>query len=61
MKDIETEETRNFVRDFFAGVAMQALLSTGEDYRDEEGDGWEWFARAAYSMADAMLAERDKG
>lgn len=50
------------LRDHFAATALNGLLSTGEDYVDirrAEG-GWEWFAVAAYAMADAMLAEREQ-
>jgi len=46
------------LRDEIAMAAMQALLSTGENYSDDAGDGWNWFARSAYAMADEMLAER---
>ena len=44
------------LRDHFAGMAMQGLLSstTGAYKRNDNIPVW------AYQMADAMLAERDK-
>ncbi len=49
------------LRDYFAAKALQGLLATGEDFRNQDGrDGWEWHALAAYSMADAMLEAREK-
>lgn len=47
-------QERERLRDYFAGLAMQALV---------EQDGIDWFSRvagSAYRMADAMLAEREK-
>lgn len=44
------------LRDHFAGLAMQALLSSGEDRAFIPS----FVAENAYMMADAMLAERDK-
>ena len=49
------------IRDYFAGKAMQGMLCNGfapamgqEDYEDFD------YAKIAYKMADAMLAERSK-
>jgi hypothetical protein len=43
------------LRDHFAGMAMQGLLSA--DYNDWD---YEKFALTSYEQADAMLAEREK-
>jgi hypothetical protein len=40
------------LRDYFAGQCI--LASPGDDYSPAE------FARAAYALADAMLAERER-
>ena len=52
------------LRDYFAAKAMQGLLACPVDGRDlKTGKLWECTAdrvAAAYSYADAMLAERDK-
>lgn len=47
------------LRDYFAGQALTGLLADGVDFHDDEGDGWNWHARASYAMADAMLAARN--
>jgi len=39
------------LRDYFAGLAMQAILAD---------DHYDYVARVAYSMADAMLEERER-
>ena len=44
------------LRDYFAANAMQALV-TG---RPPEEGRWHIEAKAAYEIADAMLAARDK-
>jgi hypothetical protein len=43
------------IRDFFAGMAVQGLLT---QYSPSEKDIREVIANNAYAMADAMLAER---
>lgn len=47
------------LRNYFAAKAMQAWLTDafGDDYAPNEDK----CARFAYKMADAMLAEREKG
>lgn len=46
------------LRDYFAAKAMQSHLAIIDTYPDER---WrEGLAMDAYSMADAMLKERDK-
>ena len=51
---IDFEDVPN-IRDWFAGMAMQALLQFGT-YGVEEKDGAaEW----AYKIADAMIKERE--
>ena len=44
------------LRDYFAAKAMQGMLEMAE-YRDLTS---EEYARGAYRVADAMLAEREK-
>ena len=49
------------LRDEFAAKAMQGVLATGEDYQDALiGGSWDWYAEAAYAMADAMLKAREE-
>lgn len=48
------------LRDDIARHALAGLLATGQDFHDDSGDGWEWHARAAYAMADAMLVARKR-
>ncbi len=48
------EGAANDLRDHFASLSMHADLSSGESVTAIE------VAEAAYKMADAMLAERDK-
>jgi hypothetical protein len=45
------------LRDWFAGMALQGLCSSGRasEYKTSE------ISDAAYSLADSMLAEREKG
>ena len=45
------------LRDWFAGLAMQARLTHAEPCFE---DGWAHTAAWAYEAADAMLAERAK-
>ena len=45
------------LRDHFAGLAMQGLLSSDINTKWDEDD----IALIAYGQADAMLAERKKG
>jgi len=68
--DIVFEHAQNgmSIRDWFAGMALQGLLSPENAIPDmtkaakKIGVGAFIFAaRMAYGMADAMLAERDKG
>lgn len=48
------------LRDYFAAQALAGMCST----RDEAGTliahGYEWLAREAFQIADAMLAERTR-
>jgi len=44
------------IRDHFAGLAMQGLLSADPENRWDDKD----CAKFAYQQADAMLAERNK-
>lgn len=50
-------------REWFAGMAMLGLIVRGPDARinDESVDIFKLTAGAAYSQADAMLAEAEKG
>ena len=45
------------LRDHFAGLVMQGLLSSDINTKWDEDD----IALIAYGQADAMLAEREKG
>ena len=44
------------LRDYFAGQALTGLLAADTQERHDE----EWMAVSAYSISDAMLAERVK-
>ena len=44
------------LRDYFAGQALAGLLAADTQERHDE----EWMAVSAYSISDAMLAERAK-
>jgi hypothetical protein len=50
------------LRDYFAAMAMQGLVAThglvAKELWDQSAP--EMFARDAYELADAMLAERNK-
>lgn len=52
------------VRDYFAAKAMQGWIASGPKIMGEALDGSiemaEVVAKAAYTMADAMIAERAK-
>lgn len=45
------------LRDWFAGLAMQALVGDPSQVASATGD----LARRAYALADAMLAQRTRG
>ena len=46
----------NELRDFYAALAMHAMLRVyGRDPLNAE-----WFAELAFTMADAMMKEREK-
>ena len=47
--------TREELRDHFAGLAMQKLF----DWEDNRDASYNRTAKVAYTMADAMLAERE--
>lgn len=56
------------LRDYFAGLAMQAWLGDNQSCRSLAGvaekkgiPADEYIATQAYAMADAMLAQREKG
>ena len=44
------------LRDYFAGQALQGMLSNTDI--DFFATGYEYYAKEAYRLADAMLAER---
>lgn len=48
------------LRDYFAGQALTGLCAAVDDYSPSRLLDMEGFAVDAYSMADAMLAERAK-
>lgn len=45
------------LRDYFAAAALQGMLASSSPGQFSEAD----YAGAAYTQADAMLAERNKG
>ena len=45
------------LRDWFAGQALVGICAAGNG----TSNGPDWMPRAAYNLADAMLAERRKG
>ena len=51
------------LRDYFAGQAMQAILSLRQNYltagKEAPGKEGRFLAQAAYEQADAMLAARE--
>lgn len=55
------------LRDWFAGLAMQAMASNPEllavvtSGSILDGSAFDRMAKRAYHLSDAMLAERDKG
>jgi hypothetical protein len=52
-REVEVIPDKVDLRDYFAGLAMQALISDGMD-------GYSNVAEHAYAHADAMLNERSK-
>ena len=54
-----------FLRDYFAAKAMEAILQCDFPSKIPDKDTGltvgEYVAKKAYTMADAMLAEREKG
>ena len=49
------------LRDWFAGQALVSTMRIVTGMESEPGEGMaQTFARRAYEMADAMLAEREK-
>lgn len=52
-KEMEVIPDKVDLRDYFAGLAMQALIADGTD-------GYNNVAEHAYALADAMLNERNR-
>jgi hypothetical protein len=52
--DLAEHEHGMTLRDWFAGMAMQGMLSASENYQTIE------LAKYAFDVADAMLKERSK-
>lgn len=49
------------LRDWFAGQALASTMRLVTGYESEPGEGMaQTFARRAYELADAMLAERKR-
>jgi hypothetical protein len=46
------------LRDRFALAAIQGLLSSPSGYRGTTPETWKLYARDAYNIADAMIAQR---
>ena len=53
------------LRDYFANSAMQAVLTNEvlrnviDENTNSEKDMYDWIAKGAYSVADAMLKQRE--
>lgn len=58
--NVSFDQSGMTLRQWYAGMALQGLLATGADFHDKHGDGWDWHARAAFAMADSMIAEGKK-
>lgn len=54
---VGTAYTGMTLRDYFAAMAVQGMLAVGHPYQQSDEH---MFARDAYTIADAMLAERSK-
>ena len=55
-QDLTVQEQRGMtLRDWFAGMAMQASRSRSSQY-----NSWDDLAKDAYEIADAMIQERSK-
>ena len=52
------------LRDWFAGQALAAsyklVVKEYSSICDDDEQFWEWAAKDAYGIADAMIAEREK-
>ena len=58
-KNIESLNLGMTLRDYFAGLAMQAMISNPQIKRpDESIKDFELFSKRAFRYADAMLEER---
>ena len=49
------------LRDYFAAKAMQGLIASPRGTPNGEDATTDYYAKMAYLMADAMIAEREKG
>lgn len=56
IEDLCTKESDDGLRDMFAGLAMQGLLSC----QIQPQSGADMYARDAYEVADAMMEARNK-
>lgn len=56
----EPEPDLTELRDMFAGLAMQGMISSSVMMDNVTDSAVEWAAKGAYKMADAMLAARNK-
>lgn len=48
------------LRDYFAAKAMSSICISHDECGCLTEHGYDWIAREAYRVADAMLAEREK-
>jgi len=48
------------VRDWYAGIAMQGMLSNEKLHKQILEAGQSWIEESAWAVADAMLKEREK-
>lgn len=58
--EAKAKRERENLRDYFAVNAMQGLIASPRGTPNGEDATTDYYAKMAYLMADAMLAEREK-
>lgn len=51
------------MREYYAAVALQGMLGAGAqpNTNNQGGRNWDWIAKEAFEVADAMITEAKKG